>query len=453
MRYTLLLAAILAAGSQASAQQRGSNVSEERVVVVSPAEKNRSKVVTRDGARTIEITLENNQVLEIKIDGKEAPRHSAKVENNHILLFAPGGRQEASIPFRWEPATTPPTGPVTRAWTGGVRPGTAAGGPGAAAGTLFLEGAATMDQGRRVIGITPTGASEALAAQFNLDPEKIIVVSSVTDGLPAAKAGVQRFDIITKIEGQPPATVVRLREALHAKGDEPVSLTVLRGGKELVLKVQGVPQEDVSMTWTASQDVHGTGRFMQRQPGQWMGDPSVSNEQRQRLEEAMARVREVGAQQEVRLAEVREQFTKRMTEMGQNLQHKFEQDGTLDEARKAYEVVVRELQSIDINEQIQRAMAELQRALGEVDIQRELRAFPEIRFMGRDDDRRDLMIVPSAPAAPAPPATASRPAQARPGATPTPPASAGEDTRLRALEERMARIERLLERIAENRGN
>lgn len=457
MRYTILLAAILAAGAQATAQQRGASVSEDRVVVVSPVEKNRSKVVTKDGTRTFEITLENNEVLSIKIDGKDAPSHTGKVEKDHILLFAPGGRQEASIPFRWEVATTapppPPSGEQGRPWTGTVRARAEQPAPGRAV-ARSATGVATFEPSRRVIGITTADLHESLAAQFNLSPENVIVVNTVTEGMPAAKAGVQRFDIITKIEGQPPANTVRLREALHAKGEEPVSITVLRGGKEMVLRVQSVPQTEAEVTWTMGAPGQTFGR-VEGQPGQWRVETQLSAEQRQRLEEALMRVREVGAQNQQRLAEMQETMTKRMAEVRQNLEQKFSQDGSLDEARKAYEAVVRELQSMNINEQIERAMSDLQRALGEVDIQRELRALPEIRFMGRDDSR-DVVIVPSTPAfpaPPAPPAPAAGPAQpARPAPAVAPPA-APEDARLRALEQRMERIERLLERIAENRGN
>lgn len=460
MRYTILLAAILAAGAQATAQQRGAFVSEDRVVVVSPVEKNRSKVVTKDGTRTFEITLENNEVLSIKIDGKDAPRHTGKIEKDHILLFAPGGRQEASIPFRWEVATpAPPPPPGSASGVEARRPAIArtggrASGAGGATGSTTAQGFATLEPGRRVIGITTTDLHESLAAQFNLSPENVIVVNTVTEGMPAAKAGVQRFDIITKIEGQPPANTIRLREALHAKGEEPVSITVLRGGKEMVLRVQSVPQTEAEVTWTMGAPAQTFGR-VEGQPGQWRVETQLSAEQRQRLEEALMRVREVGAQNQQRLAEMQETMTKRMAEVRQNLEQKFSQDGSLDEARKAYEAVVRELQSMNINEQIERAMSDLQRALGEVDIQRELRALPEIRFMGRDDSR-DVVIVPSTPAfpaPPAPPAPAANPAQpARPAPAVAPPA-APEDARLRALEQRMERIERLLERIAENRGN
>lgn len=454
MRHTILLAAILAAGgTHAFAQQSGATVSQDRVVVVSPVEHNRAKIVTKDGTRTIEIILDRNEVREIKIDGKDAPRHTAKVEKDHILLFAPGGRQEASIPFRWEVATPPTPGAP------GAPRASRAAAEGRASGTVSVYGVAAT--GRRVIGITTADLHESLAAQFNLDPDSVIVVNTVTEGMPAAKAGVQRFDIITKIEGQPPANTIRLREILHAKGEEPVSLTVLRGGKEVVLKVKGVAPDEAEVTWTMGSPGQAF-RSTEAQPRQWRVESQMSDEQRQRLEEALLRVREVGTMNQQRLAEMQETMSKRMAEVRQNLEQKLSQDGSLEEARKAYEIVVRELQSMNINEQIERAMSELQRALSEVDIQRELRAFPEIRFMGRDDSR-DVVIVPSTPAPPAPPAPqrAARPEQpARPAPGTAPgmapamtPAASPEDARLRALEQRMERIERLLERIAENRGN
>ena len=447
MRYTTILAAILASGgSVALAQQRAATaeVVQDRVVVATPTGRDVTRIVTKDGQRTIELTLESNTVREIKIDGKPAPAHTARVEKDRILLFAPSGREEASIPFRWEGAAPPPPPEVAarsmRARAIGAEP----------APTISVTGAATIDPNRRVIGITTGAMNEVLAAQFNLDPEAVIVVNAVTDGLPAAKAGVQRFDIITKIEGQPPATVARLRETLRAKGESPVSLTVLRGGKELVLKVDSVPEATGEFTWSPTPGAQG-GSGRGAPDAMFRAREQLTDEQRKRLEESMLRLREVGAQNQERLAQVQEQFARRMAEVGQRVGQRRSDEGVLGDAKRAYETVVRELQSININEQIERAMADRSGPSPTSTSSANSRA-PEVRFLGTGADRRDVVIVPGAPAAPVAPAAPSAPAAVAP-ARPVAPASSAEDARLRALEERMARIERLLERLAESRGN
>jgi S1-C subfamily serine protease len=65
-----------------------------------------------------------------------------------------------------------------------------------------------------------------------------VVITDVREGSPAAKAGVQKGDVLVKINDKPAKTEESLREALAASkvGDE-LSLTVSREGKETTIKV------------------------------------------------------------------------------------------------------------------------------------------------------------------------------------------------------------------------
>ena len=50
---------------------------------------------------------------------------------------------------------------------------------------------------------------------------------------PAAKAGLQKYDVVTAIDGRDYATVAALREAVKArKAGETINLTVVRAGQK-----------------------------------------------------------------------------------------------------------------------------------------------------------------------------------------------------------------------------
>jgi regulator of sigma E protease len=64
--------------------------------------------------------------------------------------------------------------------------------------------------------------------------------------MPAAKAGVKEGDRITAINGQPVASIESMIESLQQTKDQPVELTIVRGGETLHLRIQPVlsPTED-----------------------------------------------------------------------------------------------------------------------------------------------------------------------------------------------------------------
>jgi serine protease Do len=82
---------------------------------------------------------------------------------------------------------------------------------------------------RTVLGIIPDDLIPELAQQYNLPVREGIIVRQVEPGSPAARAGLQLADIITRIDDQPVTTSGDLRRILrtHRPGD-PVRLTVVR---------------------------------------------------------------------------------------------------------------------------------------------------------------------------------------------------------------------------------
>ncbi|HKV48225.1 MAG TPA: DegQ family serine endoprotease [Candidatus Acidoferrales bacterium] len=85
---------------------------------------------------------------------------------------------------------------------------------------------------RGMLGVYPQDVSEALAKQFGLSQAGGALVTQVEPGKPADKAGIQRGDIILKLNGQPvtSANDLRLRISQMAPGTN-VKLEIERNGK------------------------------------------------------------------------------------------------------------------------------------------------------------------------------------------------------------------------------
>lgn len=112
-------------------------------------------------------------------------------------------------------------------------------------GSLVLESDGTVritdppqDTPQVQIGVTMESVSEALAAQLAVDSARALLVAEVIDGLAAHRAGVLRFDVITHIDGEAPATQARLRDAVGRKTPgQALKLRLLRAGKPLEVEI------------------------------------------------------------------------------------------------------------------------------------------------------------------------------------------------------------------------
>jgi serine protease Do len=93
------------------------------------------------------------------------------------------------------------------------------------------------------MGLTP--ADDALRAHLSLPKNQGLIVTSLEANTPAAQAGIQQNDVLLKIGDTPLAKTDDLVENLKAMGDKAASLTLLRGGKGVVIQVQ--PQVRVTL--------------------------------------------------------------------------------------------------------------------------------------------------------------------------------------------------------------
>ena len=76
--------------------------------------------------------------------------------------------------------------------------------------------------------------SDTLKSQLNFEGKQGVVVRSVENGTPAAQAGIEKYDIITKLNGEDVKDVAAVRKYLFEKikiGDT-VKVTYYRNGKE-----------------------------------------------------------------------------------------------------------------------------------------------------------------------------------------------------------------------------
>jgi S1-C subfamily serine protease len=88
------------------------------------------------------------------------------------------------------------------------------------------------------VGVNYLALSPAAAAQLNVTATQGALIESVVDGSPAQDAGLQKGDIVTKIDGKDLTTESAFAEIIdsHKPGDV-VSLTVERNGQEMTIKV------------------------------------------------------------------------------------------------------------------------------------------------------------------------------------------------------------------------
>ena len=92
-------------------------------------------------------------------------------------------------------------------------------------------------------GMTLTPADEALRAHLKLAMNEGLIVTALEPNSPAASAGIRQNDVLIRLgdDASHAVAVARrqdLEDALKKSGDQPVSVILLRSGKQIRLKVQ-----------------------------------------------------------------------------------------------------------------------------------------------------------------------------------------------------------------------
>ncbi len=94
---------------------------------------------------------------------------------------------------------------------------------------------------RGYLGVDIAVMSEEIAAQLNIPNASGIIVTQLDPRGSASRAGIQKYDVITKIEGKPVSTLAELRERVGiAKSGDVLQMVISRNGKEMQLPVKMV---------------------------------------------------------------------------------------------------------------------------------------------------------------------------------------------------------------------
>lgn len=107
--------------------------------------------------------------------------------------------------------------------------------------------AAIGGTGRR-IGVTTTQLTDQLADYFGVSRDGGVLVTSVTENSPAAKAGLKAGDVITEVDGEKIENAVELSRTISRKQDGDVTLTVTRERNRRTFKVTPEKSQTPS-TW------------------------------------------------------------------------------------------------------------------------------------------------------------------------------------------------------------
>ena len=111
-------------------------------------------------------------------------------------------------------------------------------GPPFKGGDMFDNDDLTLMLGNsRRIGVSTMSLTKQLADYFGIAGGKGVLVTSVTDDGPAAKAGVRAGDVITAVDGEAIDSPGDIARAINRKKDGDVALTVVRNKAQQTIRV------------------------------------------------------------------------------------------------------------------------------------------------------------------------------------------------------------------------
>ena len=172
-----------------------------------PAEKNRPAVPGGSASSNTTVTTSSTggkATVTIDVNGKKETREIDLGNGTEIKVTATGGEGGAV-------ASAPAGQPKTVTW----------------------------------LGVAPEEISEELRAQLPLEPGAGLIVRSVLPDSPAAKAGLQKNDVLMKIDDQLLTNASQLRTLVAARKDgDTVRLTYFRRGQQATLDVKLATREE-----------------------------------------------------------------------------------------------------------------------------------------------------------------------------------------------------------------
>jgi membrane-associated protease RseP (regulator of RpoE activity) len=125
----------------------------------------------------------------------------------------------------------------------------------AASGLLYHVANQTTAEPKYWLGIGVASADDTLRSQLSLAAREGLVVTSVENDSPAAKAGIMVNDLLLKLDGKSLSAIEALTEQLQTIGERSVSVELLRRGKPAMLTVTPEKHADAvagGLAWLAS---------------------------------------------------------------------------------------------------------------------------------------------------------------------------------------------------------
>jgi membrane-associated protease RseP (regulator of RpoE activity) len=109
---------------------------------------------------------------------------------------------------------------------------------------ILLDDTAPPTTPERWIGVVCTPVGEPLRAQLKLAEDQGLLVREVVPDSPAAKAGLNRYDIVLTANDKPLDNLADLVAAVRAAGDDGLELKILRKGAEKTISIQPAKRPD-----------------------------------------------------------------------------------------------------------------------------------------------------------------------------------------------------------------
>ena len=289
---------------------------------------------------------------------------------------------------------------------------------------------------RVIMGVTMGNPDEGLAAQLEVDPDQVVYVFEVMPGFGAHKAGIRRHDVITHLDGKSPLDTERVREMLARKkpGDK-VAVRLLRGKEVKELEVElmapgAAPRSEAPVAVTSPEGVRV-----------------------RELDTARKQLAEMRQDLQKKAAEMSREYARLAEEVARTARGKAQEFGDpkqAEELRVKIDGMVKEL-TRDLEKRVQ---PELEKSLRNLDklieqqVQRAIR--PGLYALNEGKDQ--VLYVPQLGQSGGL-WTSSRPSGGTSfGWAPTPAIDTKQlnkvEGRLGAIEERLARIEKMLEKAA-----
>ena len=184
---------------------------------------------------------------------------------------------------------------------------------------------------KTMLGVVMGEPPQSVVEHFGIKGGKAVLLDRVIEGLPAAEAGLQKGDIIIKVEGAPEPTAEGVRKVLREKrpGDD-LQVQVLRHGdkKSFQIKLKAFDAAQLGRV-----EPMAVGEF-QFSPDQdvWFGGPAggqisgLSAETRKQMEHALQALKEAEKQATGEARKAQQQARKAIEQFVSALEH-MEQEG------------------------------------------------------------------------------------------------------------------------------